>query len=303
MIASIVECVVLARVSTSSVTRLSVPALENAHWLGLAVHLLQDILLRDLLGLLLILLSSSDGELLRQVGIQRIKGLWLLREGSTVEQQLVLLVHCSSKQSRIGYLELLHELLMTQHWRLVLRHGLSVQTGKVLNILLHRHCLRLLSIGANLSDLNEGSLHRWRCNARLGSRFAWSGLLLVREKGKSVRCIEVLHRCGWLRLLGRGGGLRRRIAWLILGSTLILRLRLGSNSVLGRDLVILEKSFEDLHALIFLLRLKKVSDVLDLVLNILALNLVLLAEDESGLDGLHLSFQESKSVWICDLKA
>ena len=72
---------------------------------------------------------------------------------------------------------------------------------------------------------------------------------------------------------------------------------------MGRDLVILEESFENLHALIFLLRLKKVGDVLDLVLNILALNLVLLAEDESGLDGLHLSFQESKSVWICDLKA
>ena len=72
---------------------------------------------------------------------------------------------------------------------------------------------------------------------------------------------------------------------------------------MGRDLVILEESFENLHALIFLLRLKKVGNVLDLVLNILALNLVLLAKDESGLDGLHLGFQESKSVWICDLKA
>ena len=72
---------------------------------------------------------------------------------------------------------------------------------------------------------------------------------------------------------------------------------------MGRDLVILEESFENLHALIFLLRLKKVGDVLDLVLNILALNLVLLAENESGLDSLHLSFQESKSVWIRNLEA
>lgn len=192
---------------------------------------------------------------------------------------------------------------MTQHRRLVLRHGLSVQTGKVLNILLHWYCLRLLPVGANLRDRNEGSLYRWCCNARLGSYFARIGLLLIREKSKGVRCIEVLHRRGWLRLLGHSGGLRRCVTCLILGSTLILRLRLGSNSVLGWDLVILEESFEDLHALIFLLRLKKVGDVLDLVLNILALNLVLLAEDESGLDSLNLGFQESKSIWICDLEA
>ena len=208
VIAPIVECVVLAGVSSSGGARLSTLALENAHRLGLAAHLLQDILLRDLLRLLLILLGSSEGELLLQVGVQRVKSLLLLRECSATKQQLILLVHRSRKQTRIRYLKLLHELLMAEHGRLGLRHGLSVQTGKVLNILLHRHCLRLLPIGANLSDRNEGTLHRRPCNARLGSHFAWIGLLLVREKGKSVCCIEVLHRRGWLRLLGQSGGLR-----------------------------------------------------------------------------------------------
>ena len=112
VIASIVECVALAWVTSSCVACLSVSALENAHRLGLAVHWLQHILLRDLLGLLLILLSSSDGELLLQVGVQRVKSLRLLCEGTTAEQQLILLVHRSREQTRILYLKLLHELLM-----------------------------------------------------------------------------------------------------------------------------------------------------------------------------------------------
>ena len=68
----------------------------------------------------------------------------------------------------------------------------------------------------------------------------------------------------------------------------IRRLRLG---VLGRYLIVLEQSFEYLHALIFLLCFEKIGNILDLILDVLTFDLVFLAEDEARLNGLNLRFQ------------
>ena len=52
-----------------------------------------------------------------------------------------------------------------------------------------------------------------------------------------------------------------------------------------------------------MLCLEKIGDVLDLILNILTFDLVFLAEDEPGLNSLHLRFQQAESIRIRNFEA
>ena len=139
-----------------------------------------------------------------------------------------------------------------------------------------------------MGDWHEGGLHRRRCNTSLCSHFGRDRHLNILDQSRSSSCSDVLRRCGrlGLRLLGLGSWLGRGIGCLLFGG--IRRLRLG---VLGRYLIVLEQSFEYLHALIFLLCFEKISNILYLKFDVLTLNLVFLAEDEARLNGLNLRFQ------------
>ena len=57
-----------------------------------------------------------------------------MSEGPAAEQHLVLLLHRGCEKLRVRHLKLLHQLLLAQHRGLGLRHDLSVQTGKGLNV-------------------------------------------------------------------------------------------------------------------------------------------------------------------------
>ena len=68
--------------------------------------------------------------------------------------------------------------------------------------------------------------------------------------------------------------------------------------VLCRYLVVLEQSFENLHALFVALVLKEIANLDNLGFDLL----VFLFENKSGLQGLNLGFEEAKGIWIGDFQ-
>ena len=68
--------------------------------------------------------------------------------------------------------------------------------------------------------------------------------------------------------------------------------------VLRRDLIVLQHRFKDLHALLIVLRLEQLADFEDLALHLL----VLVIQDEPGLDGLDLCLEEAEGIGVCDIE-
>ena len=113
-----------------------------------------------------------------------------------------------------------------------------------------------------------------------GVEYGWDGL------GALGEVVRYLCRACELRLIQ-------------LFRTLRFALCLGCHGILGRYLIVLEERFQNLHALFVLLVLEEVADLEHFVLYMA----LLVIEDEAGLHGLDLGFEEAESVGIRDVKA
>ena len=91
-----------------------------------------------------------------------------------------------------------------------------------------------------------------------------------------------------------------RLLWIIRHNGLcrLLACWVGQR-ILSRYLVVLKHRFQDLHALLVMLGLEELADLEDLALHLL----VLVIEDEPGLDGLDLGLEEAEGVGIGDIEA